>query len=128
MFCFFLGWKSIQEHFNLLCNALPDNYQLILSRLETMQCFSTAELNQLNKLISSSADVRIVNKKIVTYLFVKLCYSNSNRHLAKRYVMNEYISKSAGCLKQEVQNGMYRHVHTYVTESTKINHVWANYT
>ena len=70
-------WRVLEEHFNSLCNSLPHNYQLTIDKLMAIPQFKDGE--QLNKMItSSSADVRKINEKILTYLIVKLCYNGSD--------------------------------------------------
>ena len=76
--CLFIEWRVLEERFNLLCNALSHNHQLTIDKLKTLpQLLQDGE--QLCKLIlSSSADVRMINKKIITYFFIKLCYSGNS--------------------------------------------------
>ena len=109
--CSSADWRFLGEHFNSLCNTLPDNYQLTTDKLKTIpQLFSDAEL--LSKMIatSSSSDVRKINEKILTYLTVKLCYNGSGTSLVRPCdVMNESLINSTDiptCV-QQIRCGTY---------------------
>ena len=82
----------MEDHFQSLCSVLPHKYQLTIDKLKTiLQLLKDGE--QLSKLISSSsADVRKINEKIITYLIVKLCYSDSDTSLCD--VMDESIDST----------------------------------
>ena len=69
----------MEDHFQSLCSVLPHNYQLTINKLKTIPQLLKDGGEQLSKLISSSsADVRKINEKIITYLIVKLCYNDSD--------------------------------------------------
>ena len=74
----------------MLCNTLPHNHQLTIDKLKAIPQLSQGG-EQINKLISSSADVRKINEKITTYLFVKLCYSGRSPELEKCDVVYRLI-------------------------------------
>jgi len=99
----FIEWQILEEHFNSLCNALPHNYQLTIAKLETIPQLFKDDREQLKKLVSSPNDVRKINEKIITYLFVKLCYSGSKASLGRLCdVMDGLIASSntAHCVQQ----------------------------
>ena len=77
-------WRVVEEYFKLLCSVLPQNNQLTIDKLKTIPQFLKDEGEQLSKIISSSsADVRKINEKIITYLIVKLCYNESDTSLVR---------------------------------------------
>ena len=80
MFYLSAEWKVFGKVLNLLCNALPHNYQLTLDKLKAVLHLSKETSEQLSKVILSppSTVVRKINEKIITYLIVWLCYNNSN--------------------------------------------------
>ena len=79
--CLFTEWRVLTEHFNSLCNTLP---QLTFDKLRNVTKILNVEGEQLSKLItSSSTDVRKINEKIITYLIVKLCYNGSDTSLMR---------------------------------------------
>ena len=108
--CLSTEWRVLQEHFNSLCNTLPYNYQLTIDKLRNMVEIIKVEGEQLSKLItSSSTDVRKINKKIVTYLIVKLCYNGSDTSLMRVCdVMDELIDPTGTftCV-QQFRHGVY---------------------
>ena len=81
--CLSTEWRVVGEHFNSLCNALPNNHQLIIDKLKTIPHLLRDEGEQLSKLITSSTDVRKINEKIITYLIIKLCYHDNITDLAR---------------------------------------------
>lgn len=100
----------MENHFNPLCNSLPSNYQSTIDKLKTMPQLLKDEEQQLSKLISSSANVRKINERIITYLILKLSYngsSSSSSSLARLCVlMNEFTNStdSSSCI-QLVRDG-----------------------
>ena len=85
----------MEDHFQSLCSVLPHNYQLIIDKLKTIPQLLKDGGEQLSKLISSSADVRKINEKIITYLIVKLCYNDSDTSLIRLCdVMDESIDST----------------------------------
>ena len=91
----YIDWRVIGDHFQSLCSVLPHNYQLTIVKLESIPHLLKDGGEQLNKLISSSADVRKINEKIITYLIVKLCYNYSDTSLVRLYdVMDESIDST----------------------------------
>ena len=112
--CLSADWRFLEEHFNSLCNNLPDNYQSTIDKLKTIpQLFKDGEV--LSKMIatSSSSDVRKINEKILTYLIVKLCYNGSSTNLVRSCdVMDESFINSTDtptCVEQ-IRCGMYNHL------------------
>ena len=103
-------WRILIKHFNSLCNTLPYNYQLTINKLRNMVQITKCEGERLNQMItSSSSDVRNINKKIITYLIVKLCYTGNNASLVSLCdVMDELIGPSGKptCL-QQIRCGTY---------------------
>ena len=92
-----IDWRVIEDHFQSFCNVLPHNYQLTIDKLKTISQLLKDGGEQLSKLISSSssADVRKINEKIVTYLIVKLCYNDSDTSLVTLCgVMDESIDST----------------------------------
>ena len=85
-------WRILEKKFNSFCNILPYNHQLIIDKLRTVPQLLEDEGEQLSKLISSSADTRKINEKIITYLIVKLCYSDSSASLCT--IMDELIDST----------------------------------
>ena len=95
-------WRVLENHFNSLCNALSHNYQLTINKLKTIPEF-IKDGEQLNKLISSPDDVMKINKKIITYLIIKLCYnSKSTNSVTLCDVMDKLIDSTdtPTCLQQ----------------------------
>ena len=86
----------MEDHFQSLCCVLPHNYQLTIDKLKTIPQLLKDGGEQLSKLISSSsADVRKINEKIITYLIVKLCYNDSDTSLVRLCdVMDESIDST----------------------------------
>lgn len=86
----------MEDHFQSLCSVLPHNYQLTIDKLKTIPQLLKDGGEQLSKLISSSsADVRKINEKIITYLIVKLCYNDSDTSLVRLCdVMDESIDST----------------------------------
>ena len=112
--CLSADWRCLEEHFNSLCNNLPDNYQLTIDKLKTIpQLFKDGE--QLSKMIatSSSSAVRKINEKILTYLIVKLCCNGSSTSLVRSCdEMDESFINSTDtptCVEQ-IRCGMYNHL------------------
>ena len=86
-----------EDHFQSLCSVLPHNYQLTIDKLKTIPQLLKDGGEQLSKLIlsSSSADVRKINEKIITYFIVKLCYIDSDTSLVRLCdVMGESIDST----------------------------------
>ena len=111
--CFSADWRVLGEHFNSLCNTLPHNYQLTIDKLKTIPQLLKYGGEQLSKLISSSsADVRKINEKIITYLIVKLCYNGSSTSLVRLCdVMDELIdSTDTPTFVQKLRCGMYVYI------------------
>ena len=106
----FVEWRVLGEYFNSLCNTLPHNYQLVIDKLKTIPQLLKDGGEQLSKLISSSsADVRKINEKIITYLIVKLCYNGSVVRLCD--VMDELIdSTDTPTFVQKLRCGMYVYI------------------
>ena len=86
----------MEDHFQSLCSVLPHNYQLTIDKLKTIPQLLKDRGEQLSKLISSSsADVRKIYEKIITYLIVKLCYNDSDTSLVRLCdVMDESIDST----------------------------------
>ena len=83
--CLSIEWRRVADHYKSLCSILPHNYQSTIDKLKTMTQFLKDGGKELSKLTSSSssADVRKINEKIMTYLIVKLCYNNSDTSLVR---------------------------------------------
>ena len=107
----FLDQGVLEEHFNSLCNTLPDDYQLTIAKLMTMPHLLNDDGVYLSKLISSSSsstNVRMINENIITYLIAKLCYSGSENSLLKLCDVMDELSDSTdstSCV-QQVRRGM----------------------
>ena len=105
--CLFTEWRVLTEHFNSLCNNLP---QLTFDKLQNLTKKLNVEGEQLSKLItSSSTDIRKINEKIITYLIVKLCYNGSDTSLMRVCdVMDELIDPTGTftCV-QQFRHGVY---------------------
>ena len=96
-------WRIIGKHFDSLCNILPNNHHLIVDKLKTMLLLLNKEEDrQPSKVMSlspsspsspsSPADVREINERIITFLIVKLCYSDTSTSLVRLCdVMDELI-------------------------------------
>ena len=114
-----LDWNLVERFLGSLCSVLPHNYQLTIDKLKTIPQLLKNGGEQLSKLISSSsADVRKINEKIITYLIVKLCYNDNDTSLVRLCdVMDESIAsnETPACL-QEIRYGTYvrMHVCTYI--------------
>ena len=114
-----VDWNLVERFLGSLCSVLPHNYQLTIDKLKTIAQLLKDGGEQLSKLISSSsADVRKMNEKIITYLILKLCYNDSDTSLVRLCdVMGESIdsNETLACL-QEIRYGTYvcKCVHTYV--------------
>ena len=110
-------WRILGEHFNSLCNTLPDNYHLTIDKLRNQVQILKDEGEQLSKLVtSSSTDNRRINEKIMSYLIVKLCYNRSGISLVRLCdVMDEliYPTSTPTCV-QQIRCGMYMHPFIYV--------------
>jgi len=108
----FIDWQILERHFNSLCNALPDNYQLFIAKMKSKLLLLKDEGQQLNKMISSSDDARKINEKIIIFLVVKLCYSGSRSGLVRLCdVINKLIQStdSTSCV-QPIEYGMFTYV------------------
>ena len=77
----------------MLFNTPPHNHQLTIAKLETIIQQLSQDGEQLCKMISSSADARKINQ-IITYIFVKLCYSNSSPGLQISDVLDRLIDST----------------------------------
>ena len=93
----------------MLCNTLPHNHQLTIDKLKAIPQLSQGG-EQINKLISSSADVRKINEKITAYLFVKLCYSGHSPELERCDVMYRLIDSPT--VLQQSCHGKNAYVYT----------------
>ncbi|XP_065894262.1 uncharacterized protein [Dysidea avara] len=97
------GWTILDEHFSLLCNCLPNDYQSTLVKLKRLPQLSNDDHQQLGTMISSSCEAQLINEKIVTFLIVKLCYNGSSDSLVGLCdVMDILIvsKQSIGCVQQ----------------------------
>ena len=79
----FSEWGFLEDQFYSLCNTSPYNCQLNTDKLKAIVQLNQDGKAQISKMISSSTDVRETNKKIITYLLVKLCYNGSDTDLAR---------------------------------------------
>ncbi|XP_065894306.1 uncharacterized protein [Dysidea avara] len=96
-------WTILDEHFSLLCNCLPDDYQSTLVKLKRLPQLSNDDHQPLGTMISSSCEAQLVNEKIVTFLVVKLCYNgNSGSLVGLCDVMDNLLEsdQSTGCVQQ----------------------------
>ena len=84
--CLLLDWRTLEEHFKSLYSVQPLNYH---ERLQSIPELLKDGGEQLSKLISSSPAK--INKKIITYLIVKLCYSDRNASLVRCNVMDKSV-------------------------------------
>ena len=76
----------------MLCNTPPHNHQITVAKVETIIQQLSQDGEQLCKMISS-ADTRKINQ-IITYIFVKLCYSNSSPGLQISDVLDRLIDST----------------------------------
>ena len=100
-------WKIFGDHFASLCDTISHDYHLTIEKLKMMPSLLIDEREQLIKLLSSSSSsvgVRRIGNKIITYLIVKLCYSDSSSSTLVRLcnVMDELIDPkdSTVCVQQ----------------------------
>ena len=84
--CLLLDWRTLEEHFKSLCSVLPHNYHKMLQSIPELLKDGG---EQLSKLISSSPAK--INEKIITYLIVKLCYSDRDGSLVSCNVMDKSV-------------------------------------
>ena len=108
----------MKDHFQSLCSVLPHNHQLTIDKLKTIPQLLKDGGEQLSKLISSSsADVRKINEKIMTYLIVKLCYNDSDTSLVRLCdVMDESIdSTDTPTGMQQIRYCEYTYMLTLIT-------------
>jgi len=108
VFILYAGWTTLSEHFSLLCNCLPDDYQSTLVKLKNLPQLSKDDHQQLGTMISSWCEAQLVNEKIVTFLIVKFCFNGSSNNLVGLCnVMDNLIEsdQSAGCV--QVKSGMF---------------------
>ena len=102
-------WKVLGEHFISLCDTLPCNYHLTISKLSAVPVLLKDGGVQLSKLIASSAtDVKKINEKIITYLIVKICCSDSDTSLVRLCDVLDELIDSTGvhmCV-QQIRSGM----------------------
>ena len=80
MLYFFTDWTILDEHFSLLCDCLPNDYQSTLVKLKSLPQLSNDDHRLLGTLISS-CQTKLVNEKIAAFLIVKLCYNGSSGSL-----------------------------------------------
>ena len=82
-----IDWRVVEEHFN---NILHHSNQ---GRLKPGLLKDGGE--QLSNLVStSSANIRNINERIITYLIVKLCYNDTDAGLVRLCdVMDESIDR-----------------------------------
>jgi len=108
---FYIGWTILDEHFSLLCNCLPDDYQSTLIKLKSLPQLSNDDHQQLNSMISSSRGVQLVNEKIVTFLLIKLCYNGSGSGLVGLCDVMDNLteSKQSASYVQQVRHGETQH-------------------
>ena len=81
-----LDWRALEENFKSLCSLLPHNYH---ERLKSISELLKDGGGQLSKLISSSPAK--INEKIITYLIVKLCFSDRNDSLVSCNVIDKSV-------------------------------------
>ena len=82
-----IDWRVVEEHFNNIpCHSTQ-------GRLKPGLLKDGGE--QLSNLVStSSANIRNINERIITYLIVKLCYNDTDTGLVRLYdVMDESIDR-----------------------------------
>jgi len=105
IFFHYTDWIILDEHFSLLCNCLPDDYQSTLIKLKSLPQLSNDDHQQLDSMISSSH--QLVNEKIVTFLIVKLCYNGSTNGLVELcdVMDNLMVSKQLASCVQQVRCG-----------------------
>ena len=108
--CLSAEWRVLREHFNLLCNTLPYNYQLTIDKLRNIVQIIKDDGEQLSKLMTSSSnDFRKINENIIAYLIVKSCYNGSGTSLVRLCdVMVELVGATdiPTCI-QQIRHGMY---------------------
>ena len=111
----FSEWGILEDQFYSLCNTPPYNCQLNIDKLKVIAQLNQDGKAQISKLISSSTDVRETNKKIITYLIVKLCYNGSDTDLARLCdVMKEMNdSTNTAICTQHITCGKFS-THTYI--------------
>ena len=110
--CSSTEWRLLGEHFNLLCNTLPNKLKAIPQLLEDGE-------EQLNKMmLSSSTNVGKMNHKIIAYFIVKLCYNgNSTKLVRMSDVIRELtVSTDRHTSIQQIRSGMYIRVCTFITQ------------
>ena len=109
LFWLSVEWSFLGERLISLCNTLPHNYHLNIDKLKAIPKLLDVGGEQLHKLIiSSSADVKKINQKVVTYLILKLCYHGSSTNLVGLCdVMDEVIHcTDAPTCAQNLRYGM----------------------
>ena len=116
--CISIDWILLEKSFQTLCSVIPHNH--ISDIGISMPKLLKDGGEQLNKLISSSSpsDVRKINKKIIAYLIVKLCYSDSDTSEVRVCdVIDESIdSTDTPTGVQQIKHGTYvnAHIRMYV--------------
>ena len=107
--CLSAEWRVLEEHFNSLCINVPHNHQFIIDKLKLIPQLVQDGGEQLSKLMSSSADDRKINERIITYLVITLCYNGSDTDLVRLCdVMKKLIDPSDTPTSiQQIRCGMY---------------------
>ena len=119
--CLFADWGVLDEYFNSLCNKLPYNYHLTLDKVKAIPQPLQDDRKQLSKLISSSANVKEINEKIITYLIIKLSYKGGSTDLVTLHNLVDEMIDSTDipipytCV-QQIQYGIYvyTNINTYI--------------
>ena len=96
----FTDWTILDEHFSILCNCLPDDYQSTLVKLKSFSQLSSDDHQQLGAVISSSCEAKLVNEKIVTFLILRLCYNGLRDVMDNLIECDHDQSPAAGCVQQ----------------------------
>ena len=115
--CLSIEWRIVEGHFKSICSILPHNFQLTIDMLKTIPQLLKDGGEELSKLTSSSsADVRKINEKIITYVVVKLCYNSSDNILVRLCdVMDESIdSANIATGIQQIRCGEYTYTKIFM--------------
>ena len=94
--------------FPLLCETLPVDHQSTIEKLKNLPEFVGLEQQQqLDSLIPATLmDVKLINKKIITFIVVTLSYNTSSGGMTRFSDIMDELLGSSSCVP-EIRYGMW---------------------